>query len=144
MTFGILMGISRAFYGKYGDKIRLERFMGASALLCIASYLLIALVPVPALGLVGCALCGLSVGIMWPGTISISSKTIPAGGTAMFALLAMAGDLGGSIGPGIVGIVTQNAGDNLRRGLLAGCVFPIVLVIAIVILRVMHAGQKRV
>lgn len=142
--FAIMMGLSRTIYGKYGERIDLMRYMIGSGILCLVCYLAASFSGNPMIGLLGCVVCGFSVGIMWPGTISISSKTIPAGGTSMFALLAMAGDLGGSIGPGIVGIVTQNAGDNLRRGLLAGCVFPIVLVIAIVILRVMHAGQKRV
>ncbi len=131
MTFGILMGISRAFYGKYGDKIRLERFMGASALLCIASYLLIALVPVPALGLVGCALCGLSVGIMWPGTFSMAAASMRRGGTALFALLALAGDLGCSSGPTLAGFVSGVYGDNLRRGILAAVIFPVLLLVSL-------------
>ena len=128
--FAVAMGICRTFYGKYGEKIDLLKFMICSGILCLACYLLAALSGQPVLGLIGCIVCGFSVGIMWPGTISISSKKIPLGGTAMFALLAMAGDLGGSIGPGIVGFVTQNAGDNLRMGLLAGCVFPAVLIVS--------------
>ena len=135
MTFGILMGISRAFYGKYGDKIRLERFMGASALLCIASYLLIALVPVPALGLVGCALCGLSVGIMWPGTFSMAAASMRRGGTALFALLALAGDLGCSSGPTLAGFVSGVYGDNLRRGILAAVIFPIALLVSLLLIK---------
>ncbi|MDO4514872.1 MAG: MFS transporter [Lachnospiraceae bacterium] len=128
--FAVAMGICRTFYGKYGEKIDLLKFMICSGILCLACYLLAALSGQPVLGLIGCIVCGFSVGIMWPGTISISSKKIPLGGTAMFALLAMAGDLGGSIGPGIVGFVTQNAGDNLKMGLLAGCVFPAVLIVS--------------
>ena len=135
MTFGILMGISRAFYGKYGDKIRLERFMGASALLCIASYLLIALVPVPALGLVGCALCGLSVGIMWPGTFSMAAASMRRGGTALFALLALAGDLGCSSGPTLAGFVSGVYGDNLRIGILAAVIFPIALLVSLLLVK---------
>ena len=135
LSFAALMGCSRAFYGKFGDKINLERFMQWSAALCIVSYLMIAFIPIPALGFLGCALCGLSVGIMWPGTISNTSGTIPMGGTAMFALLAMAGDLGGSIGPYGVGLVTQSAGDNRKSGMLAGAVFPVILVAAILLLR---------
>lgn len=135
MTFGILMGISRAFYGKYGDKIRLERFMGASALLCIASYLLIALVPVPALGLVGCALCGLSVGIMWPGTFSMAAASMRRGGMALFALLALAGDLGCSSGPTLAGFVSGVYGDNLRRGILAAVIFPIALLVSLLLIK---------
>ena len=133
--FAVMMGMSRSFYGKYGENIDLRKFMIGSGALCLVCYLLSALAPLPFLNLVGCAVCGFSVGIMWPGTISIASKKIPLGGTAMFALLAMAGDLGGSVGPGIVGFVTQNANDNLKVGMLAGCVFPTVLVLSVLLLK---------
>lgn len=133
--FAIMMGISRFFYGKYGEKLDLMKFMIGSGALCLVCYLLSALAPLPFLNLIGCAVCGFSVGIMWPGTISIASKKIPLGGTAMFALLAMAGDLGGSVGPGIVGLVTQTANDNLKIGVLAGCVFPAVLVLSVFLLK---------
>ena len=133
--FAIMMGISRFFYGKYGEKLDLMKFMIASGILCLICYLLAALAPLPFLNLVGCGLCGFSVGIMWPGTISIASQKIPLGGTAMFAFLAMAGDLGGAVGPGIVGLVTQAANDNLKIGVLAGCVFPAVLVLSVLLLR---------
>ena len=133
--FAVAMGISRLFYGKYGEKIDLMKFMIGSGALCLVCYLLAALSGSPVLGLVGCVVCGFSVGIMWPGTISITSAKITSGGTALFALLAMAGDMGGSIGPAIVGFVTQNAGNNLRAGMLAGCVFPIVLIISVCLLK---------
>ena len=133
--FAIMMGISRFFYGKYGEKLDLMKFMIASGILCLICYLLAALAPLPFLNLVGCGLCGFSVGIMWPGTISIASKKIPLGGTAMFAFLAMAGDLGGAVGPGIVGLVTQAANDNLKIGVLASCVFPAVLVLSVLLLK---------
>ena len=135
MAFAMLMGISRLIYGKWGDRLNLDRFMQWSCLLCIAAYLCIVLVPVPVIGLLGCAVCGFSVGILWPGTFSKASASIKGGGTAMFALLAMAGDLGGSVGPGIVGFVTQNANDNLKVGMLAGCVFPTVLVLSVLLLK---------
>ena len=164
--FAVMMGISRTFYGKYGEKIDLTKFMIASGtlclicylaaalapypllnligsgLLCIGSYLLISLSPLPQLSLLGCAICGLSVGIMWPGTISISSSKIPLGGTALFALLAMAGDMGGSIGPFVIGFVTQNTGDDLKAGMLAGCIFPAVLILSVFLLRQRNAEQK--
>ena len=133
--FAVMMGMSRSFYGKYGENIDLMKFMIGSGALCLVCYLLSALAPLPFLNLVGCAVCGFSVGIMWPGTISIASKKIPLGGTAMFALLAMAGDLGGAVGPGIVGLVTQAANDNLKIGVLAGCVFPAVLVLSVLLLK---------
>ena len=127
MTFAVMMGLSRVFYGKYGDKIDLSRFMTASAILCVGAYLLISLSPWPALSVVGCALCGLTVGIMWPGTFSRAAVVLRRGGTAMFALLALAGDLGCSSGPTLVGIVSGVAGDNMKLGILAAIVFPLVM-----------------
>ncbi|MDY5844977.1 MAG: MFS transporter [Bariatricus sp.] len=133
--FAVTMGISRMLYGKYGEKMNLMSFMIGSGSLCLVSYLLASLSANPIVGLIGCITCGFSVGIMWPGTISISSKQIPAGGTALFALLAMAGDLGGAFGPSLVGNVTQMANDNLQKGMLAGCVFPIVLIVSLLGMR---------
>lgn len=133
--FALFMGISRTLYGKFGMKVDLSVFMIFSGILCLICYLLAGLSDIPALGLIGCAICGFSVGIMWPGSISISSKTIPSGGTAMFALLAFAGDLGGSVGPAIVGNVSQMMGDNLKVGVLAGIGFPIGLVLCVLSLR---------
>lgn len=133
--FAITMGISRVIFGKYGDKLDLIKFMTGSGILCVISYLLASLSSNPLLGLIGCILCGFSVGIMWPGTISLSSQRFPTGGTAMFALLAVAGDLGGSFGPGIVGRVTQSAGDNIQVGIGVGLIFPIVLLVMLFILK---------
>lgn len=127
MAFAVLMGTSRAIYGKYGERLNLDRFMAGSALLCTASYLVVSLVPSPVVGLAGCAVCGLSVGIMWPGTFSKAAAGLPRGGTAMFALMALAGDLGCSSGPTLVGIVSSALGDDLKRGILAGVVFPVLL-----------------
>ena len=132
--FAVTMGISRVIFGKYGERIDLMKFMTGSGILCVICYLLTALSSNPILGLTGCIVCGFSVGIMWPGTISISSKEFPMGGTAMFALLAMAGDLGGSIGPGIVGHVIQSAGNNIQTGMGVGLIFPAVLLIMLFIL----------
>ncbi|MCM1024576.1 MAG: MFS transporter [Prevotella sp.] len=133
--FAVCMAISRTVYGKFGDKMNLTVFMAFSGILCLACYLLAGLANIPVMGLIGCAVCGFSVGIMWPGSISISSSVLPAGGTAMFALLALAGDLGGSAGPAIVGAVSQSAGDDLRSGVLAGGVFPVALTVCAFILR---------
>lgn len=131
MTFAILMGLSRLFYGKYGHRINLERFMNLSLLLCIASYLLIVFAPMPAINLLGCAISGLSVGILWPGTFSIATASIKGGGTAMFALMALAGDLGCAGGPTLVGLVSDRFNDNLKIGILAAIIFPILLIIGI-------------
>ena len=131
MAFAILMGSARAFYGKFGDRLNLDRFMLASGVLCVYSYLCIALAPSPVVSLAGCGICGLSVGIMWPGSFSKASAAIRNGGTAMFALLALAGDLGCSGGPTLVGYVSSAAADNLRIGILAAIVFPVLLIAAI-------------
>ena len=133
--FAVCMGISRTLYGKFGAKVDLSVFMIASGILCLYCYLLAGLANIPIMGLIGCAVCGFSVGIMWPGSISISSKVIPKGGTAMFALLALAGDLGGAVGPAIIGNVSQRAGVNLQAGVLAGIGFPIVLVVCVLVIR---------
>ena len=130
--FAVTMGISRVIYGKSGNKIELTRYMLGSGALCLVCYILAALSLNPVVCLIGCTLCGFSVGIMWPGTISILSKRLPAGGTAMFALLAMAGDLGGAFGPWLVGFASQINNDDLKTGMLAACVFPIVLIVSII------------
>ncbi|MBR6029253.1 MAG: MFS transporter [Clostridia bacterium] len=141
--FAVTMGISRVIYGKYGAKMNLLKFMIGSGVLCLCCYLLASLSSSPVLGLIGCVCCGFSVGIMWPGTISITSPRLPQGGTALFAMLAMAGDLGGAFGPSLVGAVTQQAGENLQAGMLVGCLFPLVMVAALVLLRRKTAGGKR-
>lgn len=127
MLFSILMGISRLLYGKYGEKWNLDRFMKFSCVLCIASYLCISFIPVPMVELLGCGLCGFSVGIMWPGTFSKAAAALRHGGTLLFAMLALAGDLGCSGGPTLVGFVSSGLGDNLRLGIFAGIIFPILL-----------------
>lgn len=138
MAFAVLMGSSRAIYGKYGEKMDLDRFMVYSSFLCIASYLGISLIPNPAAGLIGCALCGLSVGILWPGTFSKASAAVPKGGTAMFALLALGGDLGCSGGPTLVGMVSSCFNDNLKTGILAAVIFPVLLLSGIAACRKLH------
>ena len=131
MALAVLMGASRAFYGNYGEKINLDRFMAVSSVLCILSYLCLVFMPVPVLSLAGCALCGLSVGIMWPGTFSRASKALPAGGTALFALLALGGDIGCSGGPTLVGMVSGMCKGNLKAGILAALIFPVLLLTGI-------------
>ena len=127
MLFSVLMGLSRLIYGKYGEKFNLDRFMKGSCGLCVASYLCIFLVPVPIVGLISCAICGFSVGIMWPGTFSKASAAIKRGGTVLFAMLALAGDLGCSGGPTLVGFVSSAFSSNLRLGILTAIVFPVLL-----------------
>ncbi len=132
LTFAVLMGLSRAFYGKYGDKINLDKFMIISSILCIVAYLIISLCPSPIISLIGCSICGLSVGIMWPGSFSKAAASLRTGGTAMFALLALAGDLGCSGGPTLVGFVANTFNDNIKIGILSAVAFPIVLLICLI------------
>lgn len=135
MLFAVLMGSARTFYGKYGDRIDLHKFMFGSGILCLFSYLLISLSPSPVLGLAGCGLCGLSVGILWPGTFSIASASLHSGGTLLFALLALGGDIGCSFGPTVVGIASGLWNDNLQYGILTAIVFPALLLLFLILIR---------
>ena len=132
--FAVFMGLSRVFYGKKSEKIDLSKVMLVCAVLCVSCYLIAALSPIPIIGLIGCALCGLAVGIMWPGTISISSQKCPRGGTAMFAFLALAGDLGAAVGPAMVGGIAEAVGGNLKTGLLFAVIFPAVMIFGLILL----------
>lgn len=137
--FAMFMGISRMLYGKFSEKIDLTKIMLLCGIMCTGCYLLASLSTLPILRLAGCALCGLAIGIMWPGSISISSQKCPKGGTAMFAFLALAGDLGAMVGPAMVGSLSEMAGGNLKTGLLVATIFPIILVFGLLI----HGRQRR-
>lgn len=138
MAFAVLMGTSRLIFGKYGHKLDLDRFMKYSCFLCIAAYLCITLVPNPVIGLIGCGICGFSVGILWPGTYSKASASIKGGGTAMFAMLALAGDVGCSGGPTLAGLVSDHFGGNMRAGIMAAIIFPAVMTVCL-----MLSGKKK-
>lgn len=131
--FAVTQGISRTVYGKYGSRIDLTKYMLGSGSLCLLCYIIASVSRNPMLSLSGCIICGFSVGIMWPGTISIMSRKLPAGGTAMFSLLAMAGDMGGSIGPATIGAVTESANNNLQMGMLSASIFPALLIITLLL-----------
>ena len=133
--FAMFMGISRVLYGKFSEKLDLTKVMLICGMMCAGCYLLASLSALPILGLAGCALCGLAVGIMWPGSISISSQKCPRGGTAMFAFLALAGDLGAMVSPAMVGSLSEMAGGNLKTGLYVATIFPVVLVFGLLILK---------
>ena len=132
--FAVFMGITRVIYSKMSEKLDLTNVMLLCGTMCAVCYLLASLSSIPILGLAGCALCGMAVGIMWPGTISISSQKCPRGGTALFAFLALAGDLGATISPVLVGSISEMAGNNLKTGLLVATVFPVVFVAGLMIL----------
>ncbi len=132
--FAVFMGISRILYGKMSEKLDLTKTMLACGVLCVICYLMASLSSMPIIGLAGCALCGVSVGIMWPGTISISSQKCPRGGTAMFAFLALAGDLGATVSPAMVGGISNLVGGNLKIGLLVATAFPLILILGLIVL----------
>lgn len=131
MFFAALMGTARLLYGKCGHKIQLEKAMLASCILCICSYLMISLSPFPIFSLLGCGICGFSVGILWPGAFSIASASLKRGGTLMFALLALAGDMGCSGGPTYVGMIAGAASGSLKSGILAAVIFPGVMILGL-------------
>lgn len=133
--FAVMMGVSRVFYAAFSGRLKLMKFISVSCVFCVIGYLVSALSPVPALALVGCGICGLSVGILWPGVFSLAAERAPTGGTAMFAFLALAGDLGCSSGPTLVGVVSSAFNDNLRVGFLAAIAFPVALIIGIMLLK---------
>ena len=140
--FAVFMGLARVFYGRFSEKLDLAKVMLLCGTVCVSCYLLASLSPMPVLGLVGCALCGMSVGIMWPGTISLSSQKCPTGGTAMFAFLALAGDLGATVSPAMVGGIADAVGGDLKTGLLFATLFPTVMVFGLILL-VKRVGKRR-
>lgn len=137
--FAFMQGISRLIFGKYGERISLRKMMTLSAIFCCICYLLTSLSPYPALSLAGCALCGFSVGIFWPGTFSIAAKLLPSGGTAMFAFLALAGDVGCSVGPTLTGFAADLLGGSISSGILISIVFPVFMFIS---LRIMKRNER--
>ena len=140
--FAFCMGLGRLWYGKKGQHMDLSAYMTGAGVLCFASYLLTSLSPIPLVSLAGCMISGLAVGIMWPGAISLTSARIPTGGTALFALLALAGDLGGTLGPSLVGLATKSAENSIQSGILAASVFPALLVISLIGIRSMAKRFK--
>lgn len=135
MAFAALMGVTRALYAKFGHKINLNKAIFASCLLCVTSYVMIALFSSPVINLIACGLCGVSVSLLWPGTLSRASATLKGGGTAMFALLAVGGDLGCTLGPIVVGTVADGAGGDLRIGMAAGIAFPLLMLLGLLLSR---------
>lgn len=133
--FAFCMGLGRLWYGKKGEKLDLSNYMLWAGILCFAAYLAASLSSVPQFAFAGCLISGLAVGIMWPGSISLTSARIPGGGTALFALLALAGDVGGTLGPSLVGIFTGPDGNDIQSGLLAASAFPVLLVICLLLLK---------
>ncbi|MGM9603555.1 MAG: MFS transporter [Faecousia sp.] len=131
MLFAILMGTSRAIYGKLGDRLPLEKCIFGCAVLCLCSYLVISLCPIPAISLIACGICGFSVGIFWPGTFSMAAAALPTGGTALFALLALGGDVGCSGGPTYVGAISSTLDGDLKKGILLAIVFPILMLVGL-------------
>jgi MFS family permease len=155
-AFALMMGLARLIFGRLSARMNVRRFIVFSAVLCLGTYLLTVFAPHPMLSLVGCGICGFSVGIFWPGVFSVAAETYPAGGTAMFALLALAGDVGCGVGPGLVGVVSNaakdgfdalraiipaDAGSALKVGMLIAVLFPVGMIAGMAILGKM-AGRS--
>lgn len=150
--FAVLMGIGRTIYGIYGHKMNLKKSLLSCATLCIICYGVTALVQIPIISLLSCAFCGLSVSLMWPGLFSLCSERFPTGGTAMFGILAICGDLGCSLGPWLAGTVSEFSQKHLlflrdswnlslsaeqfglKTGILASLIFPLIMLIGVVLL----------
>lgn len=135
MAFAVLMGCGRIIFSKVSEKVKIEKYLTASAVLCIISYLLACLSPVPVIALIGCALCGFSVSAMWPGTISLTTRKIPDASTAMFAFLAVAGDIGCTTGPTVIGWITDIMGGSLHKGLIFSIFFPVIIIVSLLLLK---------
>ena len=129
MAFAFMMGLSRIIFSRSSGKFDMERFLKFSCMLCMASYLCIVFIPSPVVGLLGCSVCGFAVGMLWPGTYSMASAALPGGGTVMFSLLALAGDVGCTSGPTLAGLVSSACGGNLRAGILAALAFPLLMLV---------------
>ncbi|HHY83122.1 MAG TPA: MFS transporter [Clostridiales bacterium] len=140
--FAVMMGIGRTWYGVKGQNMNMNKALLFSSVLCITSFVVTAISPIPAISLMGCALCGLSVSLMWPGMLSITAAGYPSGGVAMFAILALGGDLGCSLGPQLTGIVADSS--SLNWGLLAAIIFPVIMLIGLAVLKSMLDAKENI
>lgn len=131
LAFAALMGMTRMLHGAKGKKWNIRALLIFSACLCLTSYLMISLIPNPVVNLIGCALCGIAISLIWPCTLTLAAKALPLGGTAMYALLALSGDIGCSSGPTLVGFVSGAFGEDLKTGILAACLFPIAILLCL-------------
>lgn len=135
LAFALLMGGTRVFYAKKSERLDLSKFIAVSAVLCVVTYLITSISPIPIVSLIGCALCGLSVGIMWPGTYSLATERMNGGSVAMFALLAVAGDLGCLAGPTMAGWIADAFGNNLKLSFLICSIFPAAILALSIVMR---------
>lgn len=142
-AFAVLMGLARVIYAKFSTKLNLSKLMIVSASLCVISYLVTAFSPLPILSLVGCAVCGFSVGIMWPGTLCMATEKIPGGGVKMFALLALAGDAGCTLGPTAAGWIAEAFGNNLKISFVFSTVFPAIIIALVTVLLIQQRKKRK-
>lgn len=140
-AFAVLMGLSRVIYSRIDDKTDITKILIVGAIVCIGAYLLAALSGNAIVSLIGCALCGIAVAPMWPGAFSIASKEIPKASTTMFACFALAGDLGCTVGPSIVGFVS-GSNDNIAKGLLSSVIFPAAMIICLLFVRIINKKKR--
>lgn len=129
--FAVMMGLSRLIYGKVSTRLNMSAALLASSALCIVGYLLAGLAANPFVSLIGCVLCGFSVGIMWPGTLSLAASSCAGAGTALFGFLAMGGDMGCFAGPQLIAAVSSRFASGMKAGMLCSVIFPIAIICGI-------------
>lgn len=136
--FAALMGVTRLLYGLFGQKLPLRETLMGCAVVNVAGLLITSLADNPVFALVGCALCGISIGLAWPGALSLASQRVHGGGTAMFALLALGGDIGCTTGPLVVGVLGSHAdvlSSPLKSGILYAVAFPVLMLVILLAVR---------
>lgn len=132
--FALAMALTRVFYAKFSEKIKLDVAILISSVVCVATYLIVILSQNPVFSLIGCASCGFGCGLLWPGTFSLASKRIPNGGVLMFGVLALLGDAGCLVGPGLAGAISGAFDGDIKYGFAIALIFPVVLIIASILL----------
>lgn len=135
MAFAVLMGTGRVVFSKVSNKVSTKSYLIFSSILCIFSYIIASLSSNSVISLIGCALCGFAVSAMWPATISLTSKQNPNGGTALFAILAVAGDIGCTAGPTVIGTITDTMDGDIKKGLIFGAIFPALIIFGLLFQR---------
>lgn len=140
--FAVCMGCARVFYAKMADKINLENGIFVSSCICVGAYLMIVFSPIAIISLIGCAVCGIGCGMLWPGSYSVAMKRMPKGGVPLFAMLAFAGDLGCLSGPVMTGFISDAFSGELKAGFLFAMLFPITLAIMVLWLKKIFKKSK--
>ncbi len=157
--FGVMLGVGRMLYGIFGARVRVYRVMVLGAAMAIVCYLTVSLVMWPPLALAACALTGIAVSLLWPGSLSLASRRFPLAGVSMFAIMAAGGDIGAAAGPTIIGFLADRLplipafrsimdaasltpeAFGLRAALFVATVFPVCALVGLIALE--RGGEER-